>query len=228
MLQSRFGKLLRCLPILTVTSACGSQVQPPQAEPVARTMCVDIPRGAPRPQFGCFNVATARGMRFSQSTVYWHLRTFEDRAAADAAKSPLGLVVDEDGKIWLSEFASRDAIAGPGETIAVVGPLELPRADTFNVVLSFAVMRPGDRSMIHTHPGPEGWYILAGEQCVQTPSGPQRAVAGETMITAPDVPIELRVTGTTTRRALLVVIHDAAQPRTIPSPWQPPRGGCGA
>ena len=116
-------------------------------------------------------------------------------------------------------------LALAGEVVAVVGPLALPRAESFTAVLSYAVMRPGDRSMIHTHPGPEGWYVLAGEQCIETPSGSARARAGGTMATPPDVPIELHVTGSVVRRALLVVIHDAAKPRTIPSNWQP-SGGC--
>jgi hypothetical protein len=30
----------------------------------------------------------------------------------------------------------------------------------------------------HTHPGPEGWYVLAGEQCLETPAGANKAVAG--------------------------------------------------
>jgi quercetin dioxygenase-like cupin family protein len=154
--------------------------------------------------------------------VYWHLRAFPSRAAAKAAKSRMGLVFNEEGRVWLSEFGPREAIPGAGEVVAVVGPLQLPRAERFNAVLSFAIMRPGDRSMIHTHPGPEGWYLLAGEQCVLTPSGSKYAAAGETMTTPPNVPIELRVTGRTTRRALLVVIHDAAKPRTIPSMWEPP------
>ena len=220
-------KLLRFVLLLTGISGCGSQRLTPHPAPMVRTTCVDVAVGTPRPQFGCFNVAVARSVRFSQPSVYWHLRTFRDRADAEAARSSLGLVVEEDGRIWLSEFGPPTASDGPGEPVAIVGPLELPRADTFNVVLSFAIMRPGDRSMIHTHPGPEGWYILAGEQCVQTPSGSKYAVAGGTMITAPDIPIELRVTGTSTRRALLVVIHDASRPRTIPSNWKPP-ADCGA
>ena len=208
--------------LVAMIIGCGSHIQThTAASPMAPTTCIDVLPGSSRPPFGCFNVAIARGVRFNQPAVYWHLRTFTDRAAADAAKSPQGLVAEEDGRVWLSEFGPRPDNRGPGETVAVVGPLELPRGDSFNVVLSYAVMRPGDRSMVHTHPGPEGWYVLAGEQCVVTPSGATSAGAGETMITAPNVPIELRVTGTTTRRALLVVIHDATQPRTIPSNWQP-------
>src|SRR5688572_6001006 len=64
---------------------------------------------------------------------------------------------------------------------------------------SYAVMRPGDSSRVHTHPGPEGWYVLAGEQCLET--------------------------GATLRRAFALVIHDSAQPRGIPSDWKP-TGAC--
>jgi quercetin dioxygenase-like cupin family protein len=217
-------RVLAGLIAISVTAACArqGQMQEAAAEPRPRTTCIDIPAGSARPEFGCFNIATLRGLRFKEPFVYWHLRVLPNRAAAEAARSPTGLVVEEQGRVWLSELAPRDANLTSGEPVAIVGPLQLPRAETFNAVLSFAVMQPGDRSMIHTHPGPEGWYLLAGEQCIQTPSGSVRTAAGETVTTAPDVPIELHVTGTTTRRALLVVIHDAAKPRTLPSSWQPP------
>lgn len=221
---------MRCIEwlMLSTLTACGPHMRGPGADSgsEAPTTCIDLPSGTSRPEFGCFNVAAARGLRFDSSSVYWHLRAFPTRAAAEAARSPAGLVVEEEGRVWLSEFGPPDASFSAGEAIAVVGPLKLPPAETFNAVLSFAVMQPGQRSMIHSHPGPEGWYLLAGEQCVLTPSGAKYAAAGESMTTPPDVPIELRVTGTTTRRALLVVIHDAAKPRTIPSAWKP-SAGCG-
>jgi hypothetical protein len=71
--------------------------------------------------------------------------------------------------------------AAGGESIAVVGPLQLPAAKSYAAVLSYAVMRPGDNSRVHTHPGPEGWYVLAGEQCLETPAGANRARVGGTM-----------------------------------------------
>ena len=231
-MRNRVRLLLAAVALSVVSAGCqsrGSQADPKardqlenEAGPRARTTCVDVPAGSSRPEFGCFNVATARGLRFSEPAVYWHLHTFPDRAAAEATKRPTGLIVEEEGRVWLSEFGPRDSIPRGGEAVAVVGPLELPAAETYNAVLSFAVMRPGDRSMIHSHPGPEGWYLFTGQQCVLTPSGAESAGTGQTMTTPPDVPIELRVTGTAIRRSLLVVIHDAAKPRTIPSTWRPP------
>ena len=188
--------------------------------------CVDVPRGERRPEYGCFNIGTVTGLHFSQTSVYWHLRAFPTRKAAEAAKSATGIVVEEAGRVWLSEFGSRNSAPQGGEAIAIVGPLELPAAGSYAAVLSYAVMRPGDSSRVHTHPGPEGWYVLAGDQCLETPDGASRSGAGGTMTVPPNIPMELNVTGTALRRAFALVIHDSTQPRGIPSDWKP-SGACG-
>ncbi len=187
--------------------------------------CVDVPPGVKRPEFGCFNIGAVTGLQFSEASVYWHLRAFPNREAAEAAKSATGIVVDEDGRVWLSEFGSLDSAPRGGEAIAVVGPLPLLAAKSYSAVLSYAVMRPSDKSRVHTHPGPEGWYVLAGEQCLETPAGTKRAEAGGTMTVRPNIPMELNVTGTTLRRAFALVIHDATQERGTPSDWKP-SGAC--
>jgi len=102
--------------------------------------CVDVPPGEKRPEFGCFNVATVKDLKFSQTAVYWHLYTFGNRKAAEAVRSATGIVVEEDGRVWLSEFGARDTIAREGEAVAVVGPLQLPEAKSYSAVLSYAVM----------------------------------------------------------------------------------------
>ena len=194
-------------------------------EHLTEVACVDVPSGEKRPEFGCFNVGTATGLDFPQASVYWHLRAFPNRKAAEAAKSASGIVVEEDGRVWLSEFGARNSTLRGGDPIAVVGPLHLPPAEKYAAVVSYAVMRPGDNSRVHTHPGPEGWYVLAGEQCLETPAGATRAQAGGTMTVQANTPMELNVTGKTLRRAFALVIHDSAQARGIPSDWKP-SGAC--
>ena len=192
---------------------------------LSEVACVDVPAGEKRPEFGCFNIATETGLYFSQASVYWHLRAFPTRKTAEAAKSATGIVVEEDGRVWLSEFGPRNIAPRGGEAIAVIGPLQLPAAKSYSAVLSYAVMRPGDSSRVHTHHGPEGWYVLAGEQCLETPDGANRARAGETMTVRSNIPMELNVTGTTLRRAFALVIHDSTQDRGTPSAWKP-SGAC--
>jgi quercetin dioxygenase-like cupin family protein len=194
-------------------------------EHLTEVACVDVPMGEKRPEFGCFNVGTVTGLHFSQGSVYWHLRAFPSRTAAEAARSANAIVVEEDGRAWLSEFVARNSAPPGGESIAVVGPLQLPAAKSYAAVLSYAVMRPGDNSRVHTHPGPEAWYVLAGEQCLETPDGASRARSGGTMAVRSNTPMELNVTGKTVRRAFALVIHDSAQERGIPSDWKP-SGAC--
>jgi len=194
-------------------------------EHLAGVACDDVPPGQERPEFGCFNIATEKGLQFPQPPVYWHIRTFATRDAAAAAKSATGIVVEEDGRVWLSEFGRRDLPVKGGQPIAIVGPLQLPPAKSYTAVLSYAVMRPGDRSRVHTHPGPEGWYMIAGDQCLETPAGANRAKAGGTMTVPSNVPMELSITGTVLRKSLVLVIHDSSQPRGTPSQWKP-SGAC--
>lgn len=199
--------------------------QPADSHDHGLTSCVDLKPGEKRPEYGCWNIGVLRGLLFAQPLVYWHLQKFPARSMANAAKGPHGLVVVEEDQIWLSTFGERDGGRAGGEAVAVVGPLHLPLAKTYDVVLSYAVMRPGDRTPVHTHPGPEGWYVLAGEQCLDTAEGITRAAAGAAMTVAPNVPMELNVTGTNIRRSLVVVIHDSTQRRSIQSDWKP-TGGC--
>ena len=96
-------------------------------EHLTEVACVDVPLGEKRPEFGCFNVGVVTGLHFSQASVYWHLIAFPTRKTAEAAKSASGIVVEEDGRAWLSEFGPQNTAPRGGEAIAVVGPLQLPR-----------------------------------------------------------------------------------------------------
>ena len=222
------GALALSLVALQIVPVGNLRAQVPgtaEHEHLAHVACVDVPPGEKRPEFGCFNVGAVTGLHFSQPSVYWHLRAFPDRKAAETARSATGIVVEEDGRVWLSEFGPRNTAPRGGKAIAVVGPMQLPAAKSYTAILSYAVMRPGDKSRVHIHPGPEGWYVLAGEQCLETPAGADKARAGGTTTVRPNIPMQLNVTGTKLRRAFALVIHDSAQERGIPSDWKP-SGAC--
>jgi len=77
----------------------------------------------------------------------------------------------EDGKIWLSEFGAKDAGAERRHAVAVMGPMKLPPAKSYTAVLSYAVMRPGGQFAYSHACGAEAWYVIAGEQCLETSAG---------------------------------------------------------
>jgi quercetin dioxygenase-like cupin family protein len=184
-------------------------------------MCLVIAPGEIRPEFGCFRIGIAKNLKLTRDTIYWHLYTFPSRVEADTAKSPSGIVVEEDGRVWLSEFGSKNRRSHGGHRIAVVGPLKLLPAENYTAEIAYSVMQPDDRSRVHTHSGPEAWYVLSGTQCLKTPSGTRSARAEATMSVTPNLPMELSVTGAEVSRSLTLVIHDSSQEFGTASTWKP-------
>lgn len=183
--------------------------------------CVAVAPGDIRSEFGCFRIGMVENLKFSRSTVYWHLYSFPSRTAADAARSSSGIVVEEDGRVWLSEFGARNIQIRGGTRVAVVGPLKLAPADRYDAEIAYPVMRPSDYSRVHTHSGPEAWYVLTGVQCLETPELTRSAGPGTTMTATANRPMELRVVGTDVARSLTLVIHDSTQEFGKASDWKP-------
>ena len=192
---------------------------------VAPHTCVVVVPGNIRPEFGCFRIGVVKNLKFNRSMVYWHLYSFPSRATADAARTSSGIVVEEDGRVWLSEFGSRNIHVRGGRSVAAIGPLRLVLADSYDAEIAYSVMRPSDHSRVHTHSGPEAWYVLTGIQCLETPDSSRSAGPGATMTAAANRPMELRVAGTDVARSLTLVIHDSTQEFGTASDWKP-TGAC--
>ncbi|HKX32869.1 MAG TPA: cupin domain-containing protein [Blastocatellia bacterium] len=189
-------------------------------------VCVDLQPGEKMEGFGCWNIAGREVKEFPAGPLFWHLNKFPTREAAEASRGKTDLVVEAEGQVWLFSFGLRDAVPGRGEHVATIGPLQMVPAKSYGIVVSLAVLPPGAKSVVHVHPGPEAWYMLAGEQCLETPAGTGRAKAGETLTAPPNTPMRLTITGSTVRHSLVVVIHDSSRPRSIPTSEWKPAGTC--
>ena len=130
--------LLACF-TLASTEGAAQQPTPPSHEHAA-VACIDVPAGASRPANGCFNIARVDALTFPDSLVYWYLYAFPTRPAAEAARTATGVVVEEDGKVWLNELASVPPRTQPGTLVARVGPLVLPPAPAYTAIYSYAVI----------------------------------------------------------------------------------------
>ena len=69
------------------------------------------------------------------------------------------------------------------------------------------------------------FYLLTGEQRLETPNGTTRVRAGEGMVAPANTPMQLNITGSSRRDAFFVVVHDAMKPRVTPADWKP-GGAC--
>ncbi len=149
---------------------------------------------------------------------------------ARAAVSAKGVVVEADGKIWLLTVATKGERSTGGNFVTEIGPLsEIPRGSTYEIQVADADFGPAMNAAIskavHTHSGPEIWYVLTGEQCLETPDGATRAKAGEGMFARAGVPMQLNITSSGNREALFAIVHDASKPATTVSDWTP-KGIC--
>jgi quercetin dioxygenase-like cupin family protein len=90
-----------------------------------------------------------------------------------------------------------------------------------------AVFPPGMRTAVHRHHGPEASYVVDGTECVETPDGKIMSRAGEGAVVAEGTPMLLVNPGPGTRRAVALILHDAAHPWSVPAPDWRPTGLCG-
>ena len=190
--------------------------------------CIPVSERAAR-EFGCFILATQAIGPLDSAQAFWHLFTFATRSAAQAAAGPYGTVVESLGKVWLLTVAEARWRPSQGTHVADIGPLPVARHVAYTAQYMEAVLRPGMKSLVHRHSGPEAWYTLAGETCLETPAGTLVGRAGGSAVIIPHgPPMELTATGTDVRRALVLILHDSAQPATSPASDWSPKGLCKA
>jgi hypothetical protein len=76
------------------------------------------------------------------------------------------------------------------------------------------------------HPGPEAWYVVAGDQCLEIPGRKIELHTGEGGFVPEGPPMVLLGTGTRKRQALALILHDSSRPMTLPAADWTPTGLC--
>jgi len=161
--------------------------------------------------------------------LFLRVENFSTTKAAQDAATSASAVVEWAGKIWLLTLGPK-GMRSSGTLVAEVGPVpDVPPASSYVLDVNEADFGPEMKAQVarqvHTHPGPEIFFLLTGEQCLETPIGATRARAGEGMVAPANTPMQLNITGSSKRDAFFVVVHDAMKPRVTPSDWQP-SGAC--
>ena len=187
------------------------------------------PRGSRAGEIGCWIIVDHPVGALPAAPMFWHLDTYPTGEAAEAAKTRSGTVVDAFGKFWLLTIAGREWRASSGQHVADIGPLPVREGISYSATYMEATFTPGMTSSTHTHSGPEAWYTLAGETCLETPDGIMVGRAGGPPVIVPaGPPMRLTATGTVQRRAIVLILHDGAQPATTVTHSWTPKGLCTA
>jgi quercetin dioxygenase-like cupin family protein len=170
----------------------------------------DSPERLGRP--GCAIVADKRLPATLRAPVLWHIDEFESLDAAQRAEGSNSIAFVAHGSAWLYTIDADTANHHGGKHRAVVGPLRTKPDQPYSMMVMSAYFLPGHFSVVHTHPGPEAWWVLEGEQCLQTTRTTIRARAGQGAIVAEGDTMRMVATGNAPRRALVVILHHADKP----------------
>jgi len=179
-------------------------------------------------EVGCWILIDQPIGRIEQGQVFWHLDVYPTRSKAEKAKGQRGTVLESLGKVWLLTIEQAEwRPTLKGERIAEIGPLPVSAGEQYSALFMEAILTPGMTSAIHTHSGPEAWYTLAGETCLETPNGKLVGRAGGPPVIVPGgPPMLLTATGTAQRRALTLILHESSKPPTTMVRDWTPKGLC--
>ncbi len=177
---------------------------------------------------GCYLTVEAALGTLDGRPVFWHLYTYPTATAAEAARGPRGTVAHSFAKHWVYTIEAQGWRPTAGERIAVIGPLAVAGDKPYTARYMEAVFPPGYQTTAggHRHSGPEAWYVLTGAQCLETPTGPIVARAGEGTMVPEGPPMSISGIGAETRRSVLLVLHPTAEPWVSAAPDWTPTGLC--
>jgi hypothetical protein len=150
--------------------------------------------------------------------LYWRIENFPTLAQAQAAVGPTSLAAESGGKFWLFTIGSKGGATAGASKVAEVGPVPPITAPEYLLRINHAVGPSGAKTAIHTHPGSETFYVLAGQLSVTTPSGVRHADAGQTMNgDTADTPMQVASSGTVDLDQFVMFVVDASKPFSTPA-----------
>jgi quercetin dioxygenase-like cupin family protein len=163
-------------------------------------------------------LAEKKVMELPTGPLFWRLEHFPTLAQAQAAAGPTGLAAEAEGKVWLFTLGAVGGASAGGTRVAEVGPLPQVVATQYLLRINEASGPPGSTTTVHTHPGSEAFYVLAGEQSIRTPQGTIQVKVGQPE-TGPggDTPLQVSSSGSTDLHALVMFLVDATKPFSSPA-----------
>jgi hypothetical protein len=148
----------------------------------------------------------------------WRLENFPAVEQAAAAAGPTALVVQAGGKVWLFTLGPAGGASRGATRVAEVGPIPRVVATHYLLRINEASGPPGSITPVHTHPGSEAFYVLAGETSSRSPHGVTRVAAGQAEAGhGADMPMQVSSSGAADLRSLVMFVVDADKPFSSPA-----------
>lgn len=153
--------------------------------------------------------------------LYWRIDNFDTLAAAKAAAGPTALAAEIAGKVWLFTLGPKGGSSVGGSKVAEIGPIPPLTAPEYLLRINRATGPPGARTAVHSHPGSEAFYVLAGRMSQRTPHGMMHVDAGQSVPGhRADTPMEVSSSGTADLDQLVMFVVDATRPFSSPAKFE--------
>ena len=163
-------------------------------------------------------VAEKKLKQLPAGPLYWQVENFPTLAQAQAAAGPTSLAADVAGKVWLFTLGPKGGSSPGGSKVVEIGPVAPVSAPEYLLRINNPSGSPGAKTPVHTHPGSEAFYVLAGRLDVKTPQGVSQLDAGQSMPGhGPGVPMEVFSSGTSDLNGLVMFVLDATKPFSSPA-----------
>jgi len=150
--------------------------------------------------------------------LFWRLENFPTLAQAQAAAGPTGLAAEADTKAWLFTLGPPGGSSTGGTKVAEVGPIPKVVATQYLLRINEVTGPSGSITPVHTHPGSEAFYVLAGEQSIRSPHGVLHVKAGQAETGhGADMPMQVSSSGSSDLHATVMFVVDATKPFSSPA-----------
>lgn len=206
------------LTLMILLSAALAQADVP---PVPGLCSAPVPADREAP--GCYQTSQIDLGEMS-TALYWQVYQFPTEAAAkvEAGRHRWSAVAEAHSRIWLFVLGEALEPIKGGAKRAMIGPLHPPPGPV-TAHFSEAIFPPGMQTRVHSHLGPEAFYVVEGEQCMETPSDKRLIPAGGTYIVESGPHIQAAPRG---RRNLVLILAPTGKPAVIPGGDWRPTGFC--
>jgi len=150
--------------------------------------------------------------------LFWRLENFPTLEAAQAAASPTSLAAQSRGKTWLFTLGPAGGASAGGAKVAEIGPIPRMTATQYLLRVNEGSGPPGSITPVHSHPGSEAFYVLAGESTSRTPHGVMRVGSNQGATGhGTDTPMQVSSTGSVDLQSLVMFVVDASRPFSSPA-----------
>jgi hypothetical protein len=150
--------------------------------------------------------------------LFWRIENFSALPQAQAAAGPWALVAESAGKVWLFTLGPAGGSTTGGTKVAEFGPIPRVVAPQYLLRINEASGPPGSITPVHTHPGSEAFFVLAGEQSIRSPHGVMLVKLGQPEAGhGADMPMQVSSSGSTDLHALVMFVVDATKPFSSPA-----------